>query len=265
MALLLILWGAAVQGSLKSALSWIAEKGAAQTLAQGVSQLVGFGLATWVVAFGPLGLGKADLRWAPPSIGVPGLRHGLLLGALPAALALVLSLLVGQAGWVRDEGSLVDYGARVALTTAILIPAALSEEVIFRGVPMVIIGRVAGRWFAIISLALLFGLAHFFNPEVTLLGIGNIVLAGILLGTAFFAPGGLWTAFGTHLGWNATLAALDAPVSGLPFAIPFLDYHPGGPAWLTGGRFGPEGGLLATLVITAAIVVAWRWSRRDNW
>ena len=32
---------------------------------------------------------------------------------------------------------------------------------------------------------------------------------GILLGVAFYFPGGLWTAFGVHLGWNVTLAALD--------------------------------------------------------
>ena len=58
----------------------------------------------------------------------------------------------------------------------------------------------------------------------------------------------MWTAFGAHLGWNATLAALAAPVSGLPFDIPYIDYRMGGPAWLTGGAFGPEGGLLATAV-----------------
>ena len=89
------------------------------------------------------------------------------------------------------------------------------------------------------------------NPDVTPLGLGNIALAGIFLGLAFYAPGGLWTAFGAHLGWNATLAALDAPVSGLPFDIPLLDYRagrarPGSPA----GAFGPEGGLLATLALT---------------
>ena len=59
----------------------------------------------------------------------------------------------------------------------------------------------------------------------------------------------MWTAFGAHLGWNATLAALAAPVSGLPFDIPYIDYRMGGPAWLTGGAFGPEGGLLATVAL----------------
>ena len=92
----------------------------------------------------------------------------------------------------------------------------------------------------------IFALFHGLNPGITPLGLGNIALAGIFLGVAFYAPGGLWTAFGAHLGWNATLAALDAPVSGLPFSIPLIDYRAGDPVWLSGGHFGPEGGLLAT-------------------
>jgi hypothetical protein len=94
--------------------------------------------------------------------------------------------------------------------------------------------------------------------------MGNIALAGIFLGVAFYAPGGIWTAFGAHLGWNTTLAALDAPVSGLPFNIPFLDYEPGHPVWLSGGRFGPEGGLMAMVAITLALLVALRWARKGE-
>jgi len=56
------------------------------------------------------------------------------------------------------------------------------------------------------------------------------------------------------------LAALDAPVSGVPFRIPLLDYVPGDPVWLTGGRFGPEGGLSSTLALTIAVLVARRWA-----
>ena len=74
---------------------------------------------------------------------------------------------------------------------------------------------------------MLFGLSHWGNPDVTPLGLANIGLAGILLGTVFFAPGGIWTAWGAHLGWNLSLAALGAPVSGLPLRDSGARVQPG--------------------------------------
>ena len=133
----------------------------------------------------------------------------------------------------------------------------------FRGLPLVLLAAATGRGTAVVAVAIAFALAHISNPNATALGLGNIALAGILLGLAFYAPGGIWTATGVHLGWNALLACLDTPVSGVPFRIPLLDYRPGGPAWLTGGGFGPEGGLAATVALTLGIVLARRWAGRN--
>jgi membrane protease YdiL (CAAX protease family) len=163
---------------------------------------------------------------------------------------------------VPDGGSLSQYLERLGIILLMLAPAALAEEVIFRGVPLVLLSRVLGRPGALVLLSVGFALAHITNPDVTSRALGNIALAGILLSLAFFSPGGMWAAFGAHLGWNMTLAALGAPVSGLPFEIPFVDYTMGGPAWLTGGAFGPEGGLLSTVAITGAIVLAVHWVRK---
>ena len=88
----------------------------------------------------------------------------------------------------------------VAVTALVLAPAALSEELLFRGVPLVLLARGLGRGTAIVLLAIVFALAHLTNPDVSMLGIGNIALAGIFLGLAFYAPGGIWTAWGAHLG-----------------------------------------------------------------
>lgn len=232
-------------------------------LVQGAGLLVAFGLATWLVGVKLLRLDARALRWSIDLGKARAFLLGLALGALPAILAMVLGVVAGGAAWLRDSGGPTDYAGGLLATVGLLAPAALAEEVMFRGVPLVVLARLMGRPLALVLLSVLFSLAHLDNPDVSARAIGNIALAGILLSLAFYTPGGMWTAFGAHLGWNATLAALGAPVSGLPFDIPWIDYAMGGPAWLTGGSFGPEGGILGTVAITAAIVVAARWTRKD--
>jgi membrane protease YdiL (CAAX protease family) len=233
------------------------------SLMQSLGLLVAFGLATWIVGIKVLRLDLRDLRWRTHLGWARGFAAGLVLGILPAAVAMLLGVIAGGAAWVPDQGTFSQYLSRIGIIALVLAPAALAEEVIFRGVPLVLLSRVLGRPTALLLLSLGFALAHVSNPDVTARALGNITLAGILLSLAFYSPGGMWAAFGAHLGWNMTLAALGAPVSGLPFEIPYVDYSMGGPAWLTGGAFGPEGGLLSTAAITSAIVLAVQWIRKD--
>lgn len=228
-------------------------------LAQGIGLIGGYWLATWIVGIRGLHLDLHDLGWRTGLGWLRGLGVGLVLGILPAASAMLLGLLTGGASWIPDQGSLSDYLTRVGFLLLLLAPAALAEEIIFRGVPLVVLSDALGRPAALILLSVGFALAHITNPDITILALGNIALAGILLSVAFFSPGGIWTAFGAHLGWNGTLAGLGAPVSGLPFDIPLVDYAIYGPSWLAGGKFGPEGGLVSTVTITVAVVLTARW------
>ncbi len=239
--------------------------GGTQTLVQGAALLVGFLIATAMIGKWLLGWSFRDLRWTRGRTALAGALRGLGLGAGAAALAMGTAVLMGAAFWSADRGGVADYAVQVGKTAAVLAPAALSEEIMFRGLPLVLLAGVIGRWPALVLVAGVgFSLAHAINPGVTPLAHLNIALAGVMLGVAFFAPGGLWTAFGAHLGWNVMLAALDAPVSGMPFTIPLLDYHSGNPAWLSGGGFGPEGGVLATVALAGALLIAQRWNRQEQ-
>jgi uncharacterized protein len=231
--------------------------------AQGVAQLLGFGLLTWAIGHRRLKLSWPQLGWWPTGR-LRGFGLGLEGAAILATASLLISVGLGDARWLSDSGTVTDYLQNVGLTTVTLAPAALAEELMFRGLPLVILAAVLGRGTAILVMALIFGLAHAWNPDVTPLAIGNIALAGVFLSLAFYAPGGIWTAWGAHLGWNATLAALDAPVSGLPFRIPLIDFSPGTMTWLSGGKFGPEGGIAATLVLSAGCIALARYVRKEE-
>jgi membrane protease YdiL (CAAX protease family) len=231
---------------------------------QTVVLLLIFTLLTWLVGGRGLGLGPADFGVLPLPLGVRGFARGFGFGCMLAAAAMSAAVLLGKAEWRDDGGTFSGWLGTLGATTLLFLPAALVEELIFRGVPMVALSRAFGRGFALVGLAVLFGAAHLWNDGITPLALVNIGLAGIFLGLAFFTPGGLWTSTGAHLGWNLTLAGLAAPVSGLLLPMPWLDYSAQGPAWLTGGGFGPEGGILASLCLTAGAVLAGRRTTRGS-
>ncbi len=231
---------------------------AGAVLAQGLLLVIAFGLATWVIGIRALRIPPASLGFPSMPAGIRGLGRGVLWGAIPASAAMMLAVPAGGAYWRGDGGTAVAWSAITLQTGGALLPAALAEELIFRGLPLAVCGLAFGRPGAIVALAVLFAAGHAANPGIGWLGALNIALAGVLLGVVFFLPGGLWTATGAHLGWNLSLAALGAPVSGLPLPMPGLDYVVGAPRWLTGGGFGPEGGLLATLTLSGTIWFAAR-------
>ena len=261
---MIFLYVAIGSANLTAGVEAIETPGAVQTLVQGVAQLIGFLVATVMIGKWALGWSFRELRWTGGQTAVTGALRGLGLGAGAAAVAMGAAVLLGTAFWSADRGGIGDYAVQVAKTTVVLAPAALSEEVMFRGLPLVLLAAAFGRWPVLLVLAgALFAAVHGLNPGITWLAYTNIALAGVFLGVAFYAPGGIWTAFGAHLGWNATLAALDAPVSGMPFRIPLLDYHTADPSWVSGGQFGPEGGVLATVALGAALLIARRWGREQ--
>lgn len=233
---------------------WALDLGGGLPLLNGVVMLLGFLAATWIISRG-LGYGAVELRWRQAGAAGRGGLTAFGLGLAAAALAMVLAVPLAHAHWLADRGTLADYLLRVGVLLLTLAPAAMAEEVMFRGVPVAACARMVGRRGAVVVVAVFFALAHRTNPNVTPLSLLNIGLAGVALGAALYSRGGMWAAFGLHLGWNWSLAALDAPVSGLDLRVPLIDYFPGGPHWLSGGPFGPEGGILGTAALLALVVV----------
>jgi membrane protease YdiL (CAAX protease family) len=201
-----------------------------------------------------------------PGIGRPWLR-GVALGVVMAALALGLAHLAGRAT-VRWTGDWSDYPTVAGPLALLLLGAALLEELLFRGYPLRRLADAVGPWAATAVFSLGFAAAHLDSPAAGAFGLANIALAGAWLSFAFFSPAGMPLAWGLHFGWNAGLALLfDAPVSGHSFDLPAVEYAPGRHAWVDGGAFGPEGGIVATIVLLAGTmaVTGGRFRQAGDW
>jgi len=169
---------------------------------------------------------------------------------------LVGSFLFGNAR-VESSGS-ISLLPTIGATFLVLAVAALSEELVFRGYPFQVFLKSLGPWGAMLLISLIFGLLHAPNPGATLLSILNTILAGIFLCRAYLKTRSLWLPYGIHVGWNAGLAlVLGYPVSGIDTPS-ILKTSISGPDWILGGGYGPEGGVLGTVIFLAATIVIGR-------
>ena len=142
-------------------------------------------------------------------------------------------------------------------TLFILAVSAANEELLFRGYGLQVLMLAIGRWPAMLAMSVLFGLGHHFNPNATWLGTLNTFLAGILLCLAYVRTRSLWFPFGIHVGWNLAIGPIFGfAVSGITMPS-FWSSRAVGMDWMTGGTYGPEGGVLGTtLMLTGIFAVA---------
>ncbi len=152
-----------------------------------MSALIGFTFATWAIGVRQLGLRWQELGWPSLSRGIRGSGVGLGLGIATIGLAVVAAYLLSEtSGW-----RLHSYDQRPMW---VLIPAALTEEIMFRGVPLVLMSAVVGRLRAVLTIAGLFALAHVpqYLTDTAALSLGDIMLGMIGIGT--FCSSVFWRA-----------------------------------------------------------------------
>ncbi|HUQ46711.1 MAG TPA: type II CAAX endopeptidase family protein [Gemmatimonadaceae bacterium] len=171
---------------------------------------------------------------------VRGMLWGLLAIAIPSGVLLAARELSPVA---TQQGS---WMGAAALTFANLLPAAFGEELLLRGYVFAVLKESIGWRWTLIATSIVFGLLHVNNPGSDPQSIGIVMLAGFFLGSILLATRSLYATTLAHFGWNWFMAAgLHTAVSGIPVQTPDYQVVDSGPDWLTGGSWGPEGGLAA--------------------
>jgi uncharacterized protein len=190
-----------------------------------------------------------------------GLALGPVLFGSGLAIAAGLGLAHVTAG--RPEAAAL-LGTLLALTCV-----AAGEELFMRGV---MLQQVARGWGVPGGLAVssgLFGLFHLPNlfatevgPTVQLIAVVVLVLLGLVLAYGYLVTRALWLPTALHLSWNVAQGPLYGfPISGRP-SEGLLDPVVAGPAWVMGGAFGPEGGLVGLVAIALATAALGAYGRR---
>ncbi|MEV7805180.1 CPBP family intramembrane glutamic endopeptidase [Microbispora sp. NPDC088329] len=193
---------------------------------------------------------------------VPAVGRGLLIGVgMFAAVIVNLAFL----GYYRVDGLGSVTGAIGLL--GFMAAAAVTEELMFRGVLFRFVERWAGTWIALVLTGLVFGLMHLANEHATAWGaIAIAIEAGGMLAAAYAATRTLWLPIGLHFGWNFAAAGIfSTEVSGNGATQGLLHSVTSGPALLTGGDFGPEASPYAVVFgLALTVVFLWLARRRGN-
>ncbi|MFJ8691660.1 CPBP family intramembrane glutamic endopeptidase [Streptomyces roseolilacinus] len=243
--------------------------------------LVGVGLVSGLTATGPgpvpvLGaVAAVAVYWlvmrrvarrSTPEIARRGAgREALLGGAIGLGFVLVSALLITAFGGYSFSWAGHGFTAVVWSAVTVQIGAAVTEELLFRGLALQALEQLWGSRAALVITGVFFGVAHLAAPGASAWSALAIALeAGLMLGAAFLWRRNIWFVAGLHFAWNTTEQLLGIPVSGHTSEGLFtVDVR--GSAVLTGGGFGLEAApapvVLGVLLAVRMFVLARRGGR----
>jgi membrane protease YdiL (CAAX protease family) len=182
---------------------------------------------------------------------------GLILGTAAIGIVFFIEYMFNLIGIVEFQ-----IKSEIIKTTLILIVAAALEEFIFRSLFINGIRVIKESFYLELFLpAIFFGLVHISNPNATWLSILSTAIGGIMYGLAFLKTDRLYLPTGLHFSWNFAQACLFGfPLSGF-LSEGFIVQENLGSTILTGGNYGPEGGLIgiaARLLVIVTLIVFFR-------
>ncbi|MEI6290661.1 MAG: type II CAAX endopeptidase family protein [Chloroflexota bacterium] len=162
----------------------------------------------------------------------------------------LIILLEIEMGWNKITGFAWQQQSTTVVLSEVLfwllffIFVGWQEELLSRGYHLQTIESGINTFWAVIIASSVFALLHIANPEATWISTAGIFLAGLYLAIPYLLSRRLWLSIGLHIGWNFFEGVVFGfPVSGTT-TFNLLNIQVSGPVLWTGGKFGPEAGLV---------------------
>ena len=149
---------------------------------------------------------------------------------------------------------------------AMAFTSAIFEEILFRGIIFRITEEKLGSYWALIISAVIFGTMHLANPHSSIFAaLGLAIQAGLLLAAAYIFSRNLWFPIAIHFAWNFTQSGIfGVSTSGNNMGTSLLTTKIEGAEWFTGGQFGPEGSIQATVFCLIATIVLMLFNHKQR-
>ena len=171
---------------------------------------------------------------------------GLLLGFILQGLGFIILYLFNQLTVTE-----IAFNANAFFGSLILfIIVGVVEESIMRGYILSnLMDNMKNKYMALLISAVIFAVFHGLNPNITVLGFINLILAGFVLGISYIYTRNLWFPIFLHISWNFFQGPVFGfEVSGIDTKA-IINHNITGNELITGGRFGFEGSILITILL----------------
>lgn len=197
-----------------------------------------------------------DIGLTNPIVQRKDLLWGLTLGAVSITMVFIVLLLTGQV--VVINGFLnPNLSSTLILDLILFIFVAVNEELFSRGYCMTVLRQTESIPVMVIVSSVIFSLMHSMNPNINLIGFINIFIVGVLFAYMFLKRGNLWMPIGYHITWNYFQGSIFGfKVSGVELSGMYR-VHLITENFINGGRFGPEGGLITTIILIIGFMIVW--------
>ncbi|HEX7557312.1 MAG TPA: CPBP family intramembrane glutamic endopeptidase [Leptolinea sp.] len=195
-----------------------------------------------------------------------GALVGLIMMTLPVAILSMVGFLKFESDPTIWAGVNAIPGVLIMLVGWLVQGAA--EESLTRGFLLPVFGiRFGSSWGVFVS-SVFFSTLHLLNPNLNLIAMLNLFLFGVFASIYAMQEGSLWGVFAIHSFWNwAQGNVFGLEVSGSSIGgTTLINLKAVGPDLLTGGAFGPEGGLAITLILIAGCyMIYYLASHKPHW
>lgn len=192
--------------------------------------------------------------------------RGFVLGGLMFAGAVGILAAFGRVTFEQGDPSMQGLAALggVSLVLVGWLVQGGGEEIVTRGWILPVLGARYRPWVGVAVSSLIFAAMHSFNEHLSILAIVNLALFGLFAALYALREGSLWGISALHSTWNWVQGNFFGfEVSGMAAGGgTLLNLKGTGPDWLTGGSFGPEGGVAVTTVLLIGVVVILFWRSR---
>ena len=201
--------------------------------------------------------GVTGLPLTKPSKIIKDYLAGFVSGLLMMSSVCLILKLTGQIE-IAGFGFSNDLIPVFLINLLMWFPQGASEEVLFRGY---MIPRLETRYkkaFAVFFSSLLFSVFHSLNAGYTPLASVNLFLIAVLFALIYMKTGNIWMTCAMHTAWNLSqgnIFGLDVSGNVAHAALIRTRHTAGAKDLITGGAFGPEGGLAVTLVTMVCMVI----------